>query len=115
MKKNVVLFIVCCFVMSFSSSAKNSEKISFFETSFIDNSIFQNWYAVTGVTRNSIGTNYSISIRVKGSKLYDGCVSISEVQVSNGGNWTSTRYSIAIGENCTYYVNVGGKSYYFSV
>ena len=75
----------------------------------------QDWYATTGTTRNTYGTNYSISIRVKGYAGYGGCVSISTVQVSSGGSWSTVNYYSVYGEDCTYYVSVGGESYYFSI
>jgi hypothetical protein len=74
----------------------------------------QNWYATTGVTRG-LGPNYSINVRVQGTQGFNGCVIFSEVQVSSGYGWSSTMYSQVIGEDCTYFVNVGGKSYYFRI
>lgn len=111
----ITVFIMSAFAFCSASNTNTYEEISSYEVSLVDFSAFQNWYASTAVTRNSIGTNYSVNIRVKGSQLFGGCVSISEVQVSNGGNWSSARYSRAIGEDCTYYVNVEGKSYYFTI
>ena len=75
----------------------------------------QDWYASTGTTRNTYGTNYAISIRVKGYAGYGGCVSVSTVQVSSGGSWSTVNYYSVYGEDCTYYVSVGGESYYFSI
>ena len=75
----------------------------------------QDWYATTGTTRNTYGTNYSISIRVQGYAGYGNCVSISKVQVSSGGGWSSTNYYSVYGEDCTYYVSVNGESYYFRI
>lgn len=109
------VFIMTAFVFGFASNTNTYEETSSYEVSLVGSSAFQNWYATTGTTRKSFGTNYSENIRVKGRQLLGGCVSISEVQVSNGGNWSSARYSRAIGEDCTYYVNVEGKSYYFTI
>lgn len=74
----------------------------------------QNWYATTGVTRG-FGPNYSINIRVKGSQGFNGCVIISEVQVSNGYGWSSAMYNRVMGEDCTYSVTVSGRTYYFKI
>lgn len=74
----------------------------------------QNWYATTGVTRG-LGPNYSINIRVQGTQGFGGCVIFSEVQVSSGYGWSSAMYNRVIGEDCTYFVNVGGKTYYFRI
>lgn len=115
MKKVLILtFIMCGFAMN-SSYAELDEKPRSPTASLLNASDLQNWYATTGVTRKSIGTNYSINIRVKGSQLFGGCVSISDVQISNGGRWLSVSYYNVIGEDCTYYVNVGGETYYFTI
>lgn len=74
----------------------------------------QNWYATTGTTRNMYGTNYSISLRVQGYD-YGGCLSISAVEASSGGGWSSVSYYSVYGESCTYSVNVGYETYYFSI
>lgn len=111
----IITFIMSAFAFCSASNINTYEEISSYKTSLVNFSAFQNWYATTGTTRKSFETNYSINIRVKGRQLLGGCVSISEVQVSNGGNWSSVRYSRAIGEDCTYYVNVEGKSYYFTI
>ena len=111
----ITAFIMSAFAFGSASNANTCEEISTYKTSLVDFYALQNWYATTGVTKNSIGTNYSINIRIKGRQLLGGCVSILEVQVSNGGSWSSARYSKVIGEDCTYYVNVEGKSYYFTI
>lgn len=115
MKKVLIItFVVCGFVIN-TSNAKIHKRYQPHKVSLLGNSELQNWYATTGVTRKKLGINYSINIRVKGSQLYGGCVSISEVQVSNNGRWSSVRYYKAIGQDCTYYVNVGGETYYFTI
>lgn len=70
-------------------------------------------FAVTGYTRNSYGTNYSISLRVTGISSYYGN-SISRVEYNDGSSWVSTSYTRVIGEEDTYRVNVGGNTYYFT-
>lgn len=116
MKKVLIIaFIMCGFAIGSSSNARGHENSLTLRVSLEPNTMMQDWYATTGVTRNSIGTNYSINIRVKGSQLYGGCVSISAVQVSNNGNWSSVSYYKALGKDCTYYVNVGSETYYFTI
>ena len=113
--KNIInkLFRLTLF-LSFNSFSIENEN---FEIEDYQNTeISQDWYATTGTTRNSYGTNYSISVRVQGYSGYGGgCVSISQVQVSSGGSWQSASYTSVYGESCTYYVYVGGNNYYFKI
>ena len=113
--KNILyrLFILILF-LSFNSFSTNNEKIEIED--YQNTEISQDWYATTGTTRNTYGTNYSVSVRVQGYSGYGGgCVSISKVQVSSGGSWQSASYYSVYGESCTYYVNVGGNNYYFTI
>lgn len=108
MKKVFILtFMMWGFVMN-SSYAEHHVNPRIPKVSLHNDSDTQDWYATTGETRNSFGTNYSINIRVKGSQLFGGCVSISEVKISNGGGWSSVSYNSVFGEDCTYYINVNG-------
>ena len=120
MKKIFSLFILTLsflLISSISFSSINESKIMASKSQLNSDTVelAQDWYATTGTTRNTYGTNYSISIRVKGYAGYGGCVSISTVQVNSGGSWSTASYYSVYGEDCTYYVSVGGESYYFSI
>lgn len=107
----VALFVLLTSFAASETAISTSEEdinLSNVEKSYGD------WYAVTGVTRNAYGQNYSISIRVQGSQILD-CVSISQVQISSGGSWQKVNYNIAVGEECTYYVRVQSRNYYFRI
>tara|TARA_Y100000766_G_scaffold259919_1_gene249300 strand:- start:345 stop:707 length:363 start_codon:yes stop_codon:yes gene_type:complete len=117
--------IISLLVLSLSFTLLSSDSIESYDlSSNVSNEtelknysieVLQDWYATTGTTRNTYGTNYSISIRVQGFAGYGNCVSISKVQVSSGGGWSSANYYSVYGEDCTYYVSVGGQSYYFRI
>ena len=117
MKKIFLLSLLALSVTLFSStSIEPSEEVyNKSEINHSKNEVNQNWYSTTGATRNQYGTNYSVSIRVQGFEAYGGCVNISKVQVSSGGSWSSASYYSVYGEDCTYYISVGGNSYYFSI
>ncbi len=120
MKKLFYFFILSLsftLISSISFNANNDSSIVTSKSQLSNDSfeVAQDWYATTGTTRNTYGTNYSISIRVKGYAGYGGCVSISTVQASSGGSWSSVSYYSVYGEECTYYISVGGQSYYFSI
>ena len=108
-----ILFLLTLF-LSFNSFSTNNEK---FEIEDYQNTeIYQDWYAAIGTTRNANGTNYSIGLRILGIFGNDGgCLSISEVKASSDGSWKSAAYYSQIGESCTYYVNVEGDNYYFTI
>ena len=113
--KNILfrLFLLTLFLF-FNSFSTNNEK---FEIEDYQNTeIYQEWYAAMGTTRNANGINYSIALRILGIQGNGGgCLSISEVKASPDGNWQSVAYYSMIGESCTYYVNVGGNNYYFTI
>lgn len=120
MRNSFLYFAILTFFVLFSNNSLGSLKEvteEFDEIYFVNEPInfIQDWYATTGTTRNTYGTNYSINIRVKGFAGYGGCVTISEVQVSNGYGWSTVSYYSVYGEDCSYYVSVDGKSYYFRV
>ena len=120
MKKTFPLFIFTLsffLISSVSFSSIDESKIMTSKSQLNSDTVelAQDWYATTGTTRNTYGTNYSISIRVQGYAGYGGCVSISRVQVSSGGSWSTVSYYSVYGEDCTYYVSVGGESYYFTI
>lgn len=102
-----VLFALLSFDNDFNYQVKN--------TNIEDNNLTQQWFATTGTTRNSYGTNYSINIRVKGSQGYGNCINIYEVQVSNGYGWSRKSHYSVYGQECTYYINEGGQQYYFRI
>ena len=113
--KNILyrLFILILF-LSFNSFSTNNEKFEIEDYQIIE--ISQDWYATTGVTRNTDGTNDSVSIRVQGYSESDvSCLSVSKVKVKSGGSWQIASYYSVNGESCTYYVNVDGNSYYFTI
>lgn len=108
----VALFVLLTSFAASETAISTSEEdinLSNVEKSYGD------WYAVTGVTRNAYGQNYSISIRVQGSQVPGGCVSISQVQISSGGSWQKVNYNIVFGEECTYYVVTQSETYYFQI
>ena len=120
MKKTFPLFIFTLsffLISSISFSSIDESKIMTSKSQLNSDTVelAQDWYATTGTTRNTYGTNYSISIRVQGYASYGGCVSISTVQVSSGGSWSTVSYYYVYGEDCTYYASVGGNSYYFTI
>jgi len=113
--KNILyrLFVLILF-LSFNSFSNNNEKFEIEDYQIIE--ISQDWYATTGVTRNTDGTNYSVSIRVQGySEPGVSCLSVSKVKVRSDGSWQSASYYSVNGESCTYYVNVDGNRYYFTI
>jgi len=73
----------------------------------------QNYYAVTGHTRNQYGQNYSINLRIKGiSGSYSS--SIVSVEYNDGYDWIKIPYYSAIGASSgTYYVSVNYQQFYF--
>jgi|TARA_B110000483_G_scaffold118409_1_gene143046 hypothetical protein len=107
------LFILILF-LSFNSFSTNNVKFEIEDYQIIE--ISQDWYATTGFTRNTDGTNYSLSVRVQGySESGVSCLSVSKIKVRSGGSWQIASYYSVIGESCTYYVNVDGNSYYFTI
>ena len=107
------LFILILF-LSFNSFSTNNVKFEIEDYQIIE--ISQDWYATTGFTRNTDGTNYSLSVRVQGySESGVSCLSVSKIKVRYGGNWQIASYYSVNGESCTYYVNVDGNSYYFTI
>tara|TARA_B110000091_G_scaffold2413_1_gene2221 strand:+ start:105 stop:449 length:345 start_codon:yes stop_codon:yes gene_type:complete len=107
------LFILILF-LSFNSFSTNNVKFEIEDYQIIE--ISQDWYSTTGVTRNTDGTNYSVSIRVQGySESGVSCLSVSKIKVRSGGSWQIASYYSVNGESCTYYVNVDGNSYYFTI
>tara|TARA_B110000495_G_C22519697_1_gene317112 strand:+ start:105 stop:449 length:345 start_codon:yes stop_codon:yes gene_type:complete len=107
------LFILILF-LSFNSFSTNNVKFEIEDYQIIE--ISQDWYATTGFTRNTDGTNYSLSVRVQGySESGVSCLSVSKIKVRYGGSWQIASYYSVNGESCTYYVNVDGNSYYFTI
>lgn len=75
--------------------------------------ITQDWYATTGRTRNSYGTNYSINVRFSGFQSYGGCISVSKVEVSSGEYWENVNATTVYGEDCTMSFYYNGRQYFF--
>ena len=72
----------------------------------------QQWIPGIAKTKNNYGQNYSISIRIQGTKSSGQC-RISSVQASNGSSWSTVRINRVIGENCNYSFSYGQRVYYF--
>ena len=113
MKKLIKIAFIFTLLISFYSFSTTEEVL---EPNKSENVIStQDWYATTGTTRNTFGQNYSISIRVQGREMFNGCISIRQVQVSSGGSWEKKSYRSVFGEDCTYKVSVNYKDYYFRI
>ena len=113
------LFLLILF-LSFNSFSTNIENFEI--DNYQNTEISQDWYNVNGNTRNTDGEIYAISLRVLGYSAPVGlgrtgvdCLSVSKVKVRSGGSWQSASYYSVNGESCTYYVNVDGNSYYFTI
>ena len=109
-----ILFRFFLLFLSFNSFSNNNEKIEIID--FQDTEISQDWYSVTANTRNTSETNYSLSFRVQG--YYEPgitCISVSKVKVRISGSWKIVSHYSVEGENCTYFLNVEGNSYYFTI
>ena len=114
MKNILYRFFILTLFLSFNSFSTNNEKFEIEDYQIIE--ISQDWYATNGVTRNTDGTNYSVSIRVQG--YYEPgitCISVTKVKVRISGSWKIVSHYSVEGENCTYFLNVEGNSYYFTV
>lgn len=109
-----ILFRFFLLFLSFNSFSNNNEKIEIID--FQNTEISQDWYSVTANTRNTSETNYSLSLRVQG--YYEPgitCISVSKVKVRISGSWKIVSHYSVEGENCTYFLNVEGNSYYFTI
>ena len=111
--KNILLRFFLLF-LSFNSFSNNNEKIEIID--FQNTEISQDWYSITANTRNTSETNYSLSLRVQG--YYEPgitCISVTKVKVRISGSWKIVSHYSVEGENCTYFLNVEGNSYYFTI
>ncbi|MDC1456167.1 hypothetical protein N8351_01215 [Flavobacteriaceae bacterium] len=111
---NNILFRFFLLFLSFNSFSNNNEKIEIID--FQNTEISQDWYSITANTRNTSETNYSLSLRVQG--YYEPgitCISVSKVKVRISGSWKIVSHYSVEGENCTYFLNVEGNSYYFTI
>ena len=109
-----ILFRFFLLFLSFNSFSNNNEKIEIID--FQNTEISQDWYSVTANTRNTSETNYSLSLSVQG--YYEPCItciSVSKVKVRISGSWKIVSHYSVEGENCTYFLNVEGNSYYFTI
>ena len=109
-----ILFRFFLLFLSFNSFSNNNEKIEIID--FQNTEISQDWYSKTAITRNTSETNYSLSIRVQG--YYEPgitCISVTKVKVRISGSWKIVSHYSVEGENCTYFLNVEGNSYYFTI
>ena len=109
-----ILFRFFLLFLSFNSFSNNNEKIEIID--FQNTEISQDWYSLTANTRNTSETNYSLSLRVQG--YYEPgitCISVTKVKVRISGSWKIVSHYSVEGENCTYFLNVEGNSYYFTI
>ncbi|MDC1336679.1 hypothetical protein N8263_03225 [Flavobacteriaceae bacterium] len=109
-----ILFRFFLLFLSFNSFSNNNEKIEIID--FQNTEISQDWYSITATTRNTSETNYSLSFRVQG--YYEPgitCISVTKVKVRISGSWKIVSHYSVEGENCTYFLNVEGNSYYFTI
>ena len=105
----IILFASTVTMLSFNFNIDKPVKV----TEKVD-CTYGDYYAVTGYTDNEYGQNYSIPLRICGSRGYGG-VSINFVEANTGYGWSRVSHTSDFRQRNRYYVTVGGNTYYFSI
>lgn len=108
------IYYLAIFLMFSLNDSNTIENFKNSEDKISISCTYGDYYAVTGYTDNQYGQNYSLPLRICGSKGYGG-VSINFVEANTGYGWSRVSHTSDFRQRNRYYVTVSGSTYYFSI